>query len=106
MDVRLGRLRGFRGNWMSGLGVLLIEDSETGGVEEIPCKNTSTVRALEDCFGNVIGDDYVVKPNKESGFYDKEVYWSLDEVGVIFDSFTPVDQASEELLTLFAQERV
>ena len=106
MDVRLGKLKEFRGNWMCGLGVLLIEDGEGGGVESIPCDNTPTVRALEGCFGNVIGDDHVVKPDEEAGFYDREVYWSLDEVGVVFEAFTPVEEASEELLTLFAQDRV
>ena len=106
MDVRIGKLKGFRGNWMCGLGVLVIEDSEAGGVEEIPCENAPTVRALEGCFGNVIGDEYVVKPNKEAGYYDKEVYWSLDEVGVVFEAFTPVGEASKELVALFEKERV
>ena len=105
MDVRKGKLKGFRGSWGSGLGSLVIEDSETGFTEEIPCDNGTTVRALEGCFGNVIGDAHCVKPDQKAGFYDKEVYWSMDEFGIVFDGFTPVDEASEELVALFNQER-
>lgn len=105
MDVRKGKLKGFRGSWGSGLGFLVIEDSKTGFTEEIPCENGATVRALEGCFGNVIGNGHCVKSDQEAGFYDKEVYWSLDEFGIVLEAFTPVDEASEELVAFFDQER-
>jgi len=105
MDVRKGKLKGFRGSWESGLGSLIIEDSETEITEEIPCDNGPTVRALEGCFGNVIGEKHCVKSDQEAGFYDKEVYWSKDEMGLTLAGFTPVDEATEELVALFDQER-
>lgn len=105
MDVRKGKLKGFRGSWESGLGFLVIEDSETGSIEEIPCENGPTVRALEGCFGNVIGDAHCVKPDQEAGFYDREVYWSVDKFGFVLAGFTPIDEATEELVALFDQER-
>lgn len=105
MDIRKGKLKGFRGNWMSGLAYLVIEDSESGMTEEVMCENGSTVRALEGCFGNVIGDAHCVEPDERAGFYDKEVYWNMDEMGLILAGFTPVDDAPEEVVALFNQER-
>lgn len=105
MDVRKGKLKGFRGSWQSGLATLIIEDSETGCTEEILCENGATVRALEGCFGNVIGDAHCVKSDQKAGFYDEEVYWSMDELGLTMAGFTPVEEATEELVALFDQER-
>lgn len=106
MNIRKGKLKDFRGSWNSGLGMVVIEDSETGIVEEVPCDNGATVRALESCFGNVIGEAHCVKSNEEVGFYDREVYWSKDDTDIILAGFTPIEEASEELEALYVEERV
>lgn len=47
-----GTIVGFEGTTLSGLGYLFIQDDE--GLRIIPCDNAVTVRALDDCFENVI----------------------------------------------------
>ncbi len=95
MEIRKGRLIQFSGSWGSGLGRLEIEDSETGVHEFVPCDNGATVRALEGAFGNVITDEHTANG---SGYKDQEVYWSLDEFGLVLEGFTPVEEASPELV--------
>jgi len=94
MDIRKGRLVQFRGSWGSGLGNLEIEDSETGACELVPCDNGATVRALEAAFGNVITDGHTANGG---GYKGQEVYWSLDELGLVLGAFTPVEGAPPEL---------
>ena len=106
MNIRKGKLKDFRGSWNSGLGMIVIEDSETGVVEEVPCDNGATVRALESCFGNVIGEAHCVKSDQEAGFYGEEVYWSMDEIGIVLAGFTSIEEASEELEALYMEERL
>jgi hypothetical protein len=93
--IRKGILRDFRGSWGSGLGYLVIEDSETHVVESIPCDNAPMVRALEACFGNVIGKAHTVA--KKPGFVGREVYWSYDEFGLTLGGFTPTADADPRL---------
>ena len=95
MEIRKGRLIQFRGSWGSGLGTLEIEDSETGAHEHIPCDNAPAVRALEAAFGSVITDGHTANGN---GYKGQEVYWSLDEFGLVLAGFTPVEDASPELV--------
>lgn len=102
MEIMKGKLLQFRGTWGSGIGCLVIEDSETGDVEVIPCDNAPTVRALDACFGNVITAGHTARG---IGYKGKEVYWSYDEMGLILAGFTPVEDASEELITLYNRER-
>ncbi len=94
-----GIIRGFQGFFGSGIAYLLIEGSVTGIVQQVPCENGATVRALESAFGDVIGEGHCVDPN--GGHVDQEVYWSLDEYGLILEAFTPVDQASPELVEAY-----
>ena len=103
MEIRKGKLLQFGGSWSSGLGYLLIEDSETGAVEQVPCENAPTVRALEACFGNVITPGHTAGGN---GYKDQEVYWSYDEMGFILRGFTPVEDVSPELIKAFDLERI
>jgi len=103
MLVRRGTIKRFGGSWGSGLGFLEIEDSEGAGVEQVPCENAATVRALEGAFGDVIAEGHCVNP--EGGHVGQEIYWSYDETGLVLASFTPVDEASEELLDVFENER-
>jgi hypothetical protein len=93
--VYKGIIRGFHGSWGSGLGTLEIEDSKTHAIRQVYCENGSTVRALEGSFGNVIGNAHNVSQN--GGHIGKEIYWSLDDMGMILEAFTPVDEASPEL---------
>ena len=90
MEIRKGRLIQFQGSWQSGLGSLEIEDSETGAHEFVPCDNGATVRALESAFGDVITDGHTANGN---GYKGQEVYWSLDELGLVLEGFTPVKDA-------------
>ena len=104
MEVRKGVLRKFGGSWGSGLGYLLIEDSESGVRESIPCDNAPTVRALEACFGNVISDGHTVN-NEDGGFIGQEVFWSYDEMGLMLKGFTPVDEAPDEIISQYEEGR-
>ena len=87
-----GIIKGFGGSWGSGLGFLLVEDSETGNINSIPCDNGCTVRALESCFGNVIGSGHSVKDGP--GFMDKEIFWEMDDMGLCLGGFAPVEELS------------
>jgi len=94
MEIRKGRLIQFHGSWGSGLGTLEIEDSETGECEHVPCDNGATVRALEAAFGNVITPAHTANGG---GYKGQEVYWSLDELGLVLEGFTPVEDGSPAL---------
>ena len=86
--IHRGKIVGFEGSWGSGLGFLILEDSETHKLMTIPCENGPTVRALEAAFGNVIGDAHYVKDT--GSHIGKEIYWSYDEMGLVLGGFTPV----------------
>ena len=94
MKIRKGKLIQFGGSWGSGLGTLEIEDSETGVPELVPCDNGATVRALEAAFGNVITDGHTANGG---GYKGREVYWSLDELGLVLEWFTPVEDGFPDL---------
>ncbi len=98
MEIKKGRLIQFRGSWGSGLATLEIEDSETGAHELIPCDNGATVRALEAAFGNVITPGHTANGD---GYKGQEVYWSFDELGLVLEGFTPVEDASPELVDCY-----
>ncbi|MBA7600746.1 hypothetical protein ES703_07805 [subsurface metagenome] len=98
MEIRKGKLIQFHGSWGSGLGTLEIEDSATGVRERVPCDNSTTVRALEDAFGDVITDGHTANGN---GYKGKEVYWSCDEFGLVLEGFTPVEEAEPELVDCY-----
>jgi len=100
--IEKGTIQEFRGSWMSGLATLVIED-ELGGIHHVPCDNAPTVRALEGAFGGVIGDAHDVKT--DGGHVSKEVYYSTDFVGVLI-AFTPVDEASDELIEYYEKQEV
>ena len=102
-QVRIGKIKDFNGHWMSGIASLAILDSETEQLEWIHCENASTVRALDACFGGIIQEGHSVSVE---GIADQEIYWSLDDMGLIFESFTPVDDASQELIEFFENERL
>ena len=102
MLIHKGKLIQFRGTWGSGMGFLQIADSETGVVESVPCDNGPTVRALEGCFSNVITEGHTASGD---GYKGREVFWSYDECGLTLGGFTPVEEASVELLEAYEAER-
>ena len=102
MLIEKGKILEFRGSWGSGLGYLVIEDSKTGQILAVPCENASTVRALEGAFGNVIAPGHSVDP--QGGHVGQEVYWSYDDMGLTLEAFTPVDQASPELIEHYEKQ--
>lgn len=86
-----GTIIQFRGSWSSGMGFLVIKDSKTGEVQSIPCDNAPTVRALEACFGDTITEGHTANGK---GYIGKEIYWDYDEMGLMLEGFTPVDEQS------------
>lgn len=82
---RKGSILAFRGSWGSGLGTLVLD---TGAVH---CENAATVRALDACFGDVIGPGHTVNQEAIAG---QEVYYCLDEMGLILEAFVPTSDES------------
>jgi len=80
--MQRGTITGFSGSWGSGIGYLLID-----GVP-VPCENAATVRALEACFGNAIGEGHAVN---EAGFVGEEIVYEVAAWGVL-EWFAPADQ--------------
>ena len=81
-----GIIRGFRGSWSSGLGILFVDTKR--GLESIPCDNGATVRALAAAFGDeVIGEGHTVNNEALAG---REIYYDVAPSGV-FEAFTPVE---------------
>jgi len=78
-----GVIKGFAGSWGSGLGSLLFESGQC-----VHCENAPTVRALEGCFGDVIGNAHDVKNNSIEG---KEIVYSVGDFGLL-EAFTPIDE--------------
>jgi len=97
MRIYRGIIEGFHGSWGSGLGHLIVSG------QAIPCDNGSTVRALEACFGNVIGEGHMVNNSNERardsegkflpgrGFIGRDIVYSYDEFGLVLGGFTPTD---------------
>jgi hypothetical protein len=75
-----GKIGRFSGNWMSGIGYLII------GGKMVPCDNAPTVRALDACFGNVITNWHSVN---NDAIHGKDIVYSMDEYGMILEAFTP-----------------
>ena len=94
MEIRKGKLIQFHGSWGSGLGTLEIEDSETSVPEHVHCDNGATVRALEAAFDDVITEGHTANGG---GYKGREVYWSLDELGLVLEGFTPIEDGSPAL---------
>ncbi|GAH68709.1 unnamed protein product [marine sediment metagenome] len=100
VEIRKGKLIQFHGSWGSGLGTLEIEDSKTGAPEHVHCDNGATVRALEAAFGDVITEGHTANGD---GYKGQEVYWSYDEFGLVLEAFTPVEDASPELVNCYQE---
>jgi hypothetical protein len=98
MKVEKDRIVSLVGSWHSGLATLVLENGE------VFCDNGATVRALDAAYGNVIGEGHSID-NVNGGHVGKEIYYSLDEMGMLLEAFTPVEEASEELINIYEKER-
>jgi len=96
-EVYRGKIIGFRGSWLSGLATLIVEDFDRGEIA-IPCDNGATVRALEDAFGNVIAEGHTVNNEAIQG---KEIYYSMDDMGLVLGGFTPVEDATPQIVEAY-----
>ena len=85
MRIYRGIIEGFRGSWGSGLGTLIVSG------RAVPCENGQTVRALEACFGNAIGEGHSVNNGEDSGFIGQDIIYSYDDMGLVLGGFTPTD---------------
>ncbi len=79
--TKIGTIVSFAGSWGSGLGTLVFEDNS------VFCENGATVRALENCFGEVIAAGHTVN---QAAIKGREVVYSVDNMGILI-GFTPVD---------------
>jgi benzoyl-CoA reductase/2-hydroxyglutaryl-CoA dehydratase subunit BcrC/BadD/HgdB len=79
--TRRGTLGRFVGSRSSGLGFLIIDGTP------IPCENGPTVRALDDCFNNVVQPGHTVS---SKSFEGREVMYSVDDLGLLL-GFTPIE---------------
>lgn len=80
MTIYQGKIESFSGSWGSGIGFLLFKNGKV-----VHCSNTSTVRALDSMFDNVIVDHDV---NNEA-LYNKEVVYGINDFGILsFLAFT------------------
>lgn len=101
--IRKGRIKALQGSWTSGLACLIIEDSETGITEVVPCENGPTVRALDALFGEVIAPGHSI--NLHGGHINQEIFWSYDEFGLVLGGFTPVEGAHPEVIRAYEEAR-
>lgn len=99
--IRKGEIIGFQGSWMSGLGTLIVKNLDTGRVENISCENAPTVRAFENAFGDIIQAGHTADFSKIKG---KRIFYSVGDFG-IFEGFTPVEQASSELVEAYKKQK-
>lgn len=79
--TRRGTLGRFIGSYSSGLRFLEIDGCP------IPCESAPTVRALDDCFGEVIQPGHTVSSDSFKG---REIVYSVDGLGLLL-AFTPVE---------------
>jgi len=91
--VYRGTIVGLSGSWGSGLAMLMVEDHQEGFVS-IPADNGPLVRALEDAFGEVIGEGHTVNLDAIEG---RKIYYVYDEMGLTLGGFVPVEEATVEL---------
>ena len=84
------RIFGFHGSWSSGIATLEVVLAN-GRTRLVYCENGPTVRALDACFGNVIGPNRTV--SVPAHIRDREVVLSLDRMGMLL-AVAPVEDWS------------
>ena len=93
-----GVIVGLYGSWQSGLGELQLEDNH------VFCENAPTVRAMDRCFGGVIGPGHTID-NDNGGHVGKEIFYTIDAFNVLV-AFTPVDEAPQEMIDYYENQPV
>ena len=78
----------FAGSHLGGLGYLFVEVEE--GIQSIMCDNPTTVRALDDCFGDVIQGMRV----NNGAIKGKRIEFETDWTGVL-EWFMPIEAKSQ-----------
>ena len=101
VKIYRGKIVDFVGSWMSGLATLVIDDEERGRVK-IPCDNAPTIRALESAFGGVIGGGHTAITEAIKG---KEIFYYMDELGLVLGGFIPVESAPPEVFELYEKQK-
>ena len=100
-EIKKGKIVGFQGSWGSGLAQLVVK-RPSGEIDYVNCDNASTVRALENAFGNVIAEGHMIDNNAIKG---KEIYYSVGDFGIL-EGFTPIEEASPELERKYLRQRM
>jgi len=68
----------------------------------VPCDNAPTVRALDRAFGNVISKNHTMNNKAIEG---KEIYYVLDDMGLVLAGFVPLEMASQELIQAYENQK-
>jgi hypothetical protein len=63
----------------------MVKDTK-GKIKAIPCENTTTVRALDACYGSVIQSG---RTASEKPFVGKKIFYEYDDMGLMLGSFVP-----------------
>jgi hypothetical protein len=100
MSIYKGKILRISGSWGSGLALLDMIDERLGRVR-IPCDNGQTVRALDECFGGVIGPGHTINSGAVAG---KEIFYAVNEFGILA-LFAPVEGATPELVEEYEAEK-
>ena len=74
-----GIITGFQGSFFSGIAALIVKD-ENGIIREVPCENAATVRALDACYGGVIGPGHTVV---QRSFVGKKIFYECSDWGTL-----------------------
>ncbi len=83
----IGTIVGFAGSPLSGLGYIFVESEE--GIQPLMCDNPTTVRALDECFGNVIQG---MRINNDA-IKGKRIEFETNRIGVL-EWFVPIEEES------------
>lgn len=98
--IRLGTIEAVCADRLGRLfGTILIRDSQTGDIEEIPCVTDLVTEIFEKAYGRVTGPGGRID-NDGGAHVGKEIYWGVDQSG-IFSWFTPEEEAPDPLLRAY-----
>jgi len=98
--MRKGKIMDFQGSWGSGIAILKIKREDTGMIEDVPCDNAPTVRALESAFGNIISAGHRADIKNAKG---KTIYYDITDWGTLA-GFVPEGEATPEVVEAYERE--
>lgn len=82
--LQKGVIEGVYGSFGSGLATIVFQDGS-----QVHCENGPTIRALDACFGNVIGDGHTIN-NEDGGHVGQEIVFTTDFMNLL-EAFAPYD---------------